>query len=186
MATRLGCDSILCMAYRNKTFVSFASEDIKSYWLMQAWRENEHIEFDFLDAHDINTARDTSTVATIERRLTERLANTKQVVMLIGDVTKAKAENGTSFIHHEMTVIQRLGLPVVFANLNQSREIQRNRLPAALLDMYTISVSFQPKIIQYALDGYVANYVSNASLPAASKRRGPHYYEASHYKGLGL
>ena len=25
------------MSYRNKTYVAFASEDIKSYWLMTAW-----------------------------------------------------------------------------------------------------------------------------------------------------
>jgi hypothetical protein len=39
------------MSYRNKTYVAFASEDIKQYWLMKAWRENEHIEFEFFDAH---------------------------------------------------------------------------------------------------------------------------------------
>ncbi len=167
------------MAYRNKTFVSFASEDITSYRLMTAWKANQHIDFDFLDAHDINTARDTSDVATIERRLSERLANTKQVVMLIGDVTKAKAENGTSFIHHEMTVMKRLGLPVVFANLNQSREIQKGRLPAPLLDMYSVCVSFQPKIIKHALDNYVDGF-------AGSSKTGPHLYPASVYENLGL
>lgn len=174
------------MAYRNKTFVSFASEDINSYWLMKAWRENQHIEFDFLDAHDLNTARDTSDVATIERRLSERLANTKQVVMLIGDVTKTKAENGTSFIHHEMTVIKRLGLPLVFANLNQSRLVQSSRIPGPLLDMYSVSVSFQPKIIKHALDNYVIEFNANASAAPASKKAGPHLYGASVYSTLGL
>lgn len=62
------------MAYRNKTFVSFASEDIRSYRLMEAWRSNRNIEFDFHDAHDLNTARDTSDAETIRRRLRERLA----------------------------------------------------------------------------------------------------------------
>ena len=36
------------MAYRNKTYVAFASEDIRSYRLMEAWRENANIDFDFL------------------------------------------------------------------------------------------------------------------------------------------
>lgn len=48
------------MSYRNKTYVAFASEDIHCYRLMEAWRDNEHIDFDFFDAHDLYRARDTS------------------------------------------------------------------------------------------------------------------------------
>jgi hypothetical protein len=65
------------MSYRNKTYVAFASEDIKQYWLMKAWRENEHIEFEFFDAHDLYQARDTSTPETIKGRLRERMKNAK-------------------------------------------------------------------------------------------------------------
>jgi hypothetical protein len=61
------------MSYRNKTYVAFASEDIHYYRLMTAWCENEKIEFDFHDAHDLNTALDTSQPDTIRRRLRERL-----------------------------------------------------------------------------------------------------------------
>ena len=39
--------------YRNKTYVAFASEDISKYRLMEAWYANEHIDFDFFDAHDL-------------------------------------------------------------------------------------------------------------------------------------
>ncbi len=60
------------MSYRNKTYVAFASEDIHNYRLMGAWRENEHIEFDFYDAHDLYSSRDTSKPETIKRNLRER------------------------------------------------------------------------------------------------------------------
>lgn len=169
------------MAYRNKTFVSFASENLNCYRLMQAWRENEHIDFDFLDAHDINTALDSSQVETIERRLSERLANTKQVVLLVGDQTRSKAGDGRSFLHHEVTVIKRLKLPVIFANLNQSRVTDRDRLPVALLEPYTISVSFQPKIIKHALDEFVDGYAANVAT-----KKGPYYYKSGTYDQLGL
>lgn len=36
------------MSYRNKTYVAFASEDIKFYRLMEAWKANEKIDFNFL------------------------------------------------------------------------------------------------------------------------------------------
>ena len=32
------------MSYRNKTYVAFASEDIKFYRLMEAWKANEKID----------------------------------------------------------------------------------------------------------------------------------------------
>ena len=49
------------MAYRNKVFISFDGDnDIHYYRLMRAWKQNDYTDFNFFDAHDINTARDTS------------------------------------------------------------------------------------------------------------------------------
>lgn len=78
------------MSYRNKTYVAFASEDISSYRLMEAWRDNAHIYFNFYDAHDIYGARDSSTPETIKRRLRERLNNAKQVVLLASPDARRK------------------------------------------------------------------------------------------------
>jgi hypothetical protein len=169
------------MAYRNKTFASFASEDIHYYRLMCAWRENKKIEFNFHDAHDLNTALDTSQPDTIRRRLRERLANTKQVVLLVGDQTRPIAARPTRFLHYEVEVIQRLGLPVVFANLNGARTVQNTMLPRVLSAEYTISVSFQPAIIKYALDDFVDGYAI-----AKRTKSGPYQYKSSVYRQLGL
>lgn len=32
-----------------RTFVEFSSTDLHYYRLMQAWKENEHIDFNFID-----------------------------------------------------------------------------------------------------------------------------------------
>jgi hypothetical protein len=169
------------VAYRNKTFVSFASEDIHCYRLMCAWRRNEKIEFEFHDAHDLNTALDTSQPETIRRRLRERLSNTKQVVLLVGDETRAIAGRPSRFLHYEVEIIERLGLPVVFANLNGSRGVQSHRLPRRLAEQYTISVSFQPAIIKYALDEFVDGYASGKLTKTT-----PHHYKSNVYARLGL
>jgi hypothetical protein len=169
------------MAYRNKTFVSFASEHIGSYRLMCAWRANRHIDFNFHDAHDLNVAIDTSQPETIRRRLRERLANTKQVVLLVGDETRRVAATPRRFLYYEVETIRRLGLPVVFANLNGSRVAQSTRLPQTLLDAYTISVSFQPTIVRHALDEYVDGFAV-----ASRSKTGPYHYKASVYAALGL
>lgn len=174
------------MAYRNKTFVSFASEDLHYYRLMCAWRANEKIEFDFFDAHDINVARDTSSAETINRRLSERLANTKQVVMLIGNVTRAKAARPSSFIYHEVRTIVRLGIPVIFANLDKSRIAESSRIPSALSERYSISVPFGPKIIKYALDDFPPAYHANLQKESRNQKTGPYEYTQAVYTKLGL
>lgn len=169
------------MSYRNKTYVAFASEDIRSYRLMEAWRENQHIDFDFFDAHDLYVARDTSKPETIKRNLRERLKNAKQVVLLGSARAKSKGGDGRSFLAYEVGVTIEYDLPVVVANLDGDRRIDRSFIPKPFLDVgyYTLSVSFQPAIIRKALDSYAPQY-------ASSGKSGPRYYEDHVYKTLGL
>jgi hypothetical protein len=169
------------VSYRNKTYVAFASEDIKYYRLMEAWRENQKIDFNFYNAHDLYVARDTSLPETIKRKLRERLKNAKQVVLLGSANAKKKGGDGKSFLAHEVDVIVQFDLPVVVANLDGDRKIDEAFIPKPFLDAdyYTLSVSFQPAIIKYALDGYAPKY-------AESGKSGPHYYKGEIYKSVGL
>jgi len=169
------------MSYRNKTYVAFASEDIKQYYLMEAWRENEKIDFSFHDAHDLFISIDSSQPETIKRNLRERMKNVKQVVLLGSSDGYRKGSNGSSFLAHEIKVLQEFNLPVVVANLDGDRTVDRSFIPQPLLDnnYYTVSTSFQPKIIQHALDNYATSFTRSA-------KEGPHLYPASIYAGLGL
>lgn len=169
------------MSYRNKTYVAFASEDINMYRLMEAWRENDNIDFDFFDAHDLFVSRDTSKPETIKANLRERIKNAKQVVLLGSSDAKKKGGDGTSFFAYEVETILKLGLPVVVANLDGDRTIDKNFIPKPLLDAdyYTMSVSFQPKIIKHALDHYAVGF-------ADSDNTGCWFYKASAYESLGL
>jgi len=174
------------MAYRNKTFISFASEDIHYYRLMCAWRVNTKFEFDFYDAHDINVARDSSQAATINRRLRERLVNTKQVIMLIGDDTRRKAANPNTFVYYEARTILSLGLPIIFANVNRSRVSQTHRIPEILLEPYTMSTSFGPYILRYALDNFPNDFAENQRLSEINRKKKAYHYKESIYESLGL
>lgn len=171
----------MLMSYRNKTYVAFASEDIRYYRMMEAWRENVNIEFEFYDAHDLFISRDTSQPKTIKRNLRERMKNAKQVVLLGSLDARRKGGDGSSFLAHEVKVMMEFNLPVVIANLDGGRTVDSSRIPSPLRDAeyYTVSVSFQPKIIQYALDNYATQY-------AGSGKKGPHYYEAHIYAQQGL
>lgn len=169
------------MSYRNKTYVAFASEDIRAYRLMEAWRESTRIEFDFYDAHDLYISRDTSRPDTIKRNLRERMKNAKQVVLLGSRDAKRKGGDGVSFLAYEVKVMAEFNLPIVVANLDGSRLINEGFIPAPLLTAgyYTVSVSYQTAIIKYALDNYAVGYPGNS-------KTGPHYYPASVYSSLGL
>lgn len=85
------------MSYRNKTYVAFASENIGLYRLMEAWRENRNIDFNFYDAHDLYISRDTSLPQTIKRNLRSRMSNAKQVVLIGTPEAKKKGGDGKSF-----------------------------------------------------------------------------------------
>ena len=169
------------MAYRNKTYVAFASENISSYRLMQAWKANEKIDFDFYDAHDLYISRDTSKPETIKSNLRARLKNAKQVVLLGSKDAKRKGDDGVSFLAHETEVIKELELPIVVANLDGDRKVDLNFIPNLLLDAnyYTLSTSFQPRIIMHALDNYPEAFVGNID-------KGPHQYSTAKYAELGL
>ncbi|WP_410650954.1 TIR domain-containing protein [Amycolatopsis sp. cmx-4-54] len=170
------------MGYRNKTYVAFASEDIHMYRMMEAWRENQKIEFSFFDSHDLFQARDNSLPETIKARLRQRLTNTAKQVVLIGSETaRRKGSNGTSFLAHEVKVILELNLPVVVANIDGTRTVKTGFIPQPFLDAnyYTMTTSFQPRIIMHALDDYAPKYTSIG-------RKGNYYYTPDEYKALGL
>lgn len=169
------------MSYRNKTYVAFANEDIAWYRLMEAWRDNDRIDFNFYDAHDLYRARDTSTPETIKRRLRERLNNARQVVLLGSADAKRKGSDGISFLAHEIKVIQELNLPVVVANLNRSRLVVNANIPNPIVSSKynTLNVSFQAKIIMRALDDCIAFHSSRVNT-------GGWEYPAHVYSSLGL
>ncbi|MFP0718269.1 TIR domain-containing protein [Acinetobacter baumannii] len=114
------------MSYKNKTYIAFASEDIHLYRLMEAWRENEKIDFDFFDAHDLYISRDSSKPETIKRNLRERLKNAKQIILIGSSDCKRKGGDGKSFLAHEIDVIKEFNLPIVIANKDGDRNIDRS------------------------------------------------------------
>lgn len=176
------------MSYRNKTYVAFASEDIHLYRMMEAWRDNDKIDFSFFDAHDLYLSRDTSLPETIRRNLRERLKNAKQIVLIGTTHAKKKGGDGKSFLAHEVAFAIEFALPVVIANSDGDRSVDSDFIPKPFLDIdyYTISVSFQPAIIKYALDSYVPAFDANRAKPAGTRNTGPHYYKEHAYTQLGL
>jgi hypothetical protein len=169
------------MSYRNKTYVAFASENINCYRLMEAWRESEHIDFNFYDAHDLFISRDTSQRETIRRNLRERMKNAKQIVLIGTTECRSKGGDPYSFLGYEIELILEFNLPVVIANVGGSRKVEEKLIPQPLLvaNHYMVAVSFQPSIIKHALDKYTVEFSQGI-------KEGCQLYKDSVYQSLGI
>jgi hypothetical protein len=166
------------MAYRNKTYICFdGDEDMHYYRLMTAWHANEKFSFEFMNAHDLNTARDDSQEESIKRQLRERFANSKDFVVLIGKYTRFLRK----FVQWEMEVAIKLDLPIVAVNLNGSRQCD-DQCPPTIRDQLAMYVPFGPKIVEYALEYWPDEHVEYRR----EGRTGPFYYVDSIYSSLGL
>lgn len=107
------------MPYRNGTYIAFHAEDnpnptdsdIKYFNIMKAWHANDDIEFRFINSHDkVASVRDTSRRETLMRSLKERLNNSKNLVLIIGDQTRFD----TDWVPFEIEYgVQTCGLPII-------------------------------------------------------------------------
>lgn len=165
--------------YTNKTYVAFdADNDIKYYRLMQAWKKNDNTSFNFYDAHDLNNLMSYSSEETIKTKLAERLRNTKIFVLLIGENTKYLYK----FVRWEIEQAIKREIPIIAVNLNGIKGVDNNLCPAILKDALAVHVSFNQKIIEYAL----SNWASSDAQYRRDGKSGGYHYKDSVYKNLGL
>src|SRR5438093_8188664 len=85
------------MSYRNGTYVAFhangtdvpVDSDIKYYNLMKAWTDKGDDDFTMINSHDkASSVRGSSKRATLRASLQERLRNSRNMVLIIGQTTR--------------------------------------------------------------------------------------------------
>jgi adenylate kinase family enzyme len=166
------------VAYRNKTYICFdGDEDMAYYRLMTAWKAHDGFTFNFQNAHDINSARDSSQEESIKRQLRERFANSKLLIVLIGKNTKYL----TKFVRWEMETALRLGLPIIGVNLNGSRQ-RDDRCPPIIRNELAVYVAYSPNIIEHAMNNWPELHYKKRQDGIS----GPFFYGDHVYKGLGF
>ncbi len=167
------------MAYRNKTYVAFDGDhDMKYYNIMKAWKQSDRTDFNFYDAHDLNNALDTSKEETIKAKLRERMDNSKVFVLLVGEHTRYLYK----FVRWEIEEALERDLPIIVVNLNQKRELDSERCPSLAKENLSIHISFNSKIMQYALENWPASHDSYRE----QGKNGTYNYIQSVYDKLGL
>jgi MTH538 TIR-like domain (DUF1863) len=167
------------VSHRDRTYVVFdGDEDIWAYGYMKGWRANENVDFDFVDAHDLNPLTALATDEPyIKAVLRDRLKASKQVVVLVGENTK----NLYKFVRWEIEVALELQLPIIVVNLNDRRALDADRCPAILRDEDVVHIAFKLAIIRYALDRFPGERRGRGN-----QNGGPRFYDNDLYTQLGL
>ena len=154
------------MSYTNKTYIIFdADSDMDYYEEMVRWKDSNHIDFNFYNAHDLNNLRDGSLEETIKRKLRERMNNTKQVIVLVGDSTQYLYK----FVRWEIDIAINMDIPIIAVNLNNLNFAHSNTPPILKNSSYFVSVPYEIEKIKYALDNFPSEY-HREKLEAPSSR----------------
>lgn len=150
-----------------RVFVGFSSTDLHYYRLMQAWKQNQRIDFNFTDCQLWDAVR-SDNEAYVKRCLRERIDMAGTYAMLIGEDTRFQRK----FVPWEAQVAIEKSCTIIGINLNGAMTID-DRCPAILKNVGAIFVPFSPRIVAYALEHYDGNADGNW------------YYKAEVYRQLG-
>jgi MTH538 TIR-like domain (DUF1863) len=170
------------MGHKEPCYVIFDGDNDKwAYAYMKGWKQSEHVDFDFEDAHDLdNMTFRAQGENYVKARLKERMKKTSAVIVLVGDSTK----NLYKFVRWEIDLAIELGLPIIAVNLKDGQRTQDAvRVPPIIRDKCVVHVSFRMKIIKYALDNWPAEFYG---MSEANKVQGARHYADSVYTSLGL
>jgi len=149
------------MGYRNKTYVVLDYDtDHLSYNVMRMWKEHDKIDFDFHNAHDLNCLRDGSSEETIKGKLRERMNNSKQVIVLVGERTKYNHK----YVRWEQELAIKQDLPIIAVNLNKANGLTDLTPPILKENAWFVSVPFEMKKIKHALDKFPDQYANTRKM----------------------
>lgn len=143
------------MAYRNGTYVAFhangtnipGKSDIDYYNLMKAWTAKTDDEFTMNNSHDKASAvRDSSKKETLKNSLLERLRNSRNMVLIIGETTALDND----WVPFEIrSAVDTYKIPIIAAYTGYSRPI---RNPSALR-------AFWPQELSSRIDSGAASVI---------------------------
>jgi hypothetical protein len=141
---------------KKKAYVAFdGDKDMWAYAFMKGWDVREHIDFDFDDAHNIreltSRAQDEYYIKSVLR---ERLRNSKQFILIVGESTKYLRK----YVQWEIELAIELDLPIIVANLNGTNGVDQWLCPAVLREHLSIHGPFKKNFIKKAMDDFAGSY----------------------------
>lgn len=169
------------MANRTGTYIAFdglgktnpTESDFRYYSTIQAWSAGKSIDFKFVNSHDKTAAvRDTSLRSTLESRIRERLAASKNCIVILSDNTR---KTGSMLSYEIEKAVDLYEIPLICAYVGCEKIIApeelSSRWPNALTNRINnetasaIHVPFKKEILLTAINQFSVNDSSlNGSL----------------------
>ena len=132
-----------------RTFVGFSSTDIHYYRLMLAWKEHEHIDFNFTNCQLSQEIHSNDEVY-IKRKCRERIDMAGTFAVLIGADTRSKHK----YVRWEMEIALEKKCRIIGINLDGARSVVEAKCPPIIRNVGAIFVPFSPRIVSYALTNW--------------------------------
>jgi len=168
------------MAYRNGSYVAFhangtdipVDSDIKYYNLLKAWTAKSDDDFTMINSHEkASSVRDSSKQSTLISSLQERLRNSKNMVLIIGETTRFD----TDWVPFEIEqAVDNYGLPIIATYTKCEWILNPGQLsglwPKALADRINnrtarvIHIPFKKDPIAAAIDQFTHNSLPKSTL----------------------
>lgn len=161
------------MANRTGTYIAFdglgktnpTESDFKYYSTIQAWSAGKSIDFKFVNSHDKTAAvRDTSLRSTLESRIRERLAASKNCIVILSDDTR-KSGSMLSYEIEKSVDLYKIPLICVYPGYEKinAPDKHSSRWPDALTTRINnrtadaIHVPFKKDILLTAINQFSVN-----------------------------
>jgi len=160
----------------NPIYVVFdGDEDRWAYEYMRGWKSNRNIEFDFVDAHDLDqmTSR-ASSEEYVKSNLRKRMKESFAVVIIVGEKTK----NLFKYVRWEIDLAIELQLPIIVVNLNNRNGIDNVLCPPILKSACAVHIPFKLAAIKHAAAQFPSEF---SRLTAAQRAQGARNYSDESY-----
>lgn len=161
------------MANKTGTYIAFdglgkinpTESDFKYYATIQAWSASQHIDFKFVNSHDKTSAvRDTSLRATLEARIRERLAASKNCLVILSSDTR---KSGSMLSYEIEQAVDKYKIPLIcvytgYDTINAPKQLS-SRWPDALTKRINdgtanaIHIAFKKEILLTAINQFSVN-----------------------------
>lgn len=161
------------MANRTGTYIAFdglgktnpTESDFRYYSTIQAWSAGKNIDFKFVNSHDKTAAvRDTSLRSTLESRIRDRLAASKNCIVILSDDTR---KTGSMLSYEIEKAVDLYEIPLIcmyvgYEKINAPKELS-GRWPNILTARINngtanaIHVPFKKDILLTAINQFSVN-----------------------------
>ena len=138
------------------TYVAFdGDKDIWTYRYMRGWSANKRIDFELLDAHDLDNMTDRARGEYyVKGKLRERMNKSKAFVLLVGESTKHLHK----YVGWEIDLAIELALPIIVVNLNNNSGLDNDNCPAKIRSACAVHIPFKLAAIRHALVSWPAEF----------------------------